>query len=123
MAGTFNASEITLDLATASTPTRGRVELTANASDVRLLLPERQRRRQRDTERLIAAGLRAGGRGAARRAGSGILSSDDLAGSGLEEGNPGLWTTPDFSVAGDHVNLSLSSTVSSFTLERPESCS
>jgi hypothetical protein len=51
------------------------------------------------------------------------LSSDNLADSGLEEGNPTLWTTPGFSAAGDHVNLSLSSTVSSFTLERPESCS
>ena len=123
MAGTFNASDVTLDLATASTPARSRVELTANASDLRLLLADGN---VDATVTLNASSLSmCVPQVVALRVdlGSNNLSSDNLAASGLEEGDPTLWTTPGFSTAGDHVNVSLSSTVSSFTLERPESCS
>ncbi len=51
------------------------------------------------------------------------LSSSDLGDAGLEETDAGTWATPDFSATGDHALLELESTVSSFSIERPEACS
>jgi hypothetical protein len=54
---------------------------------------------------------------------SAVLGSDDLAASGLEEASSGEWVTPDLSSAEAQVSLSITNTVSSFSIERPETCS
>jgi len=122
LGGTFNASDAVIDLADAATPLRASVDLTLNASDVRLLLPDGN----------LAADVTLNASSltvcvpegtALRVEPSSILSSDDLANSGLDKANPTLWSTPGFSAAGDHIDLSITSTVSSFSLERPETCS
>ena len=122
LSGTFNASDAIIDLADAETPLQASVDLTLNASDVRLLLP--------DGNLTADVTLNASSltvcvpEGVALRVEpSSILSSDDLASSGLHKGNPTLWSTRGFSAAGDHIDLSITSTVSSFSLERPETCS
>ncbi len=43
--------------------------------------------------------------------------------SGLDEAGSELWTTPGFNAAGDFIDLNVTSTVSSFSIERPETCS
>lgn len=120
--GTFNASDAVLDLGGATTTASTAVELTANAADVRLLLPS--------TPLRVSATLNAASLEVCVPAGAAlqveaesILSSDDLAASGLVEAGTDRWTTPGFSSTGGFVDLSVSSTVSSLALERPEACS
>ena len=120
--GTLNASDAVIDLADAATPQRADVNLTLNASDVTLLLPDGDL----DANLTLNASSLAVcvPQGAPLQVEIGqVLSSDDLSSSGLEEGNPTIWRTPDFSFAGDHILLSVSSTVSSLSIERPETCS
>lgn len=120
--GTFNASDAVLNLAAATTPASADIGLTLNASDVRLLLPEgsisaRATLNASSLTVCVPTGV------PLRVESTSNLSSDDLGSSGLEAGSPGLWTTPGFSSAVEHVYLSITSTVSSFSLLRPESCS
>ncbi len=122
VAGTVNASDLRLDLASATTPEQARIELTLNAADVELLLP--------NADMGIDATLNASSLSVCVPAGaplrvesSSILSGDDLADSGLVEANSALWTTPGFNAADPHVDISVTSTVSSLSLQRPESCS
>jgi len=119
---TLNASDAVMGLAEASTPTRASVDLTMNASDGQLLLP--------DGDVIANITLNASSltvcvpQAAALRVQlSSILSSDNLGFSGLEEAGSDLWTTPGFNAATDHVDLNVTSTVSSFSIERPETCS
>jgi hypothetical protein len=118
--GTYNASDITLDLgeATATQPidlgftfnaSSGDLSLpagsvtggmTLNASSLTICLPA-------DAEARIEL--------------ESTLSSDDLGSSGLTETGGG-WQTEGYATAGTRVDLSITSTVSSITLERPEVC-
>ncbi len=122
VSGTLNASEAVLDLAEASAPERVDIELTLNAADVRLLLPNADIS-ARVTLNASSLTVCVPSSMALRVESSSILSGDDLAASGLVEGNPTLWTTPGFSAAVEHIDLSVSSTASVFSLERPETCS
>jgi hypothetical protein len=122
VAGTFNASDVVLNLAAATTPSSADIGLTLNASDVRLLLPDggvsaRATLNASSLTVCVPAGV------PLRVESTSNLSSDDLGSSGLLESGPTLWTTPGFSAATEHVYLSITSTVSSFSLLRPESCS
>ena len=120
--GTFNASETTVDLADASTPASASVDLTLNASDGRLSLPSGG----------ITASLTLNAsslmlcvpESAALQVDySSVLGSDDLDSSGLAETSSGQWSTTDFAAADDRVAVSITNTVSSLSIERPEVCS
>jgi hypothetical protein len=118
--GTFNASDITLDVGSAETPVPASLGLTFNASSGRLVLP---------------AGSLTGGMtlnasslsiclpadAEARIELEATLSSDDIASGGLNEVE-GAWQTDGFATATNRIDLSVTSTVSSITLERPEVC-
>ena len=54
---------------------------------------------------------------------SSTLSSDDLGSSGLERAGDDVWVTPDFVTGSEHIALGITSTVSSLSLDRPETCS
>jgi hypothetical protein len=119
---TLNASDVMMDLAGASTPQRAAVDLTMNASDGELRLP--------DGDVIANITLNASSltvcvpeSAALRVQPSSILSSDNLGSSGLDEAGSELWTTPGFNAAGDFIDLNVTSTVSSFSIERPETCS
>ena len=122
VAGTFNASDVTLDLGRATTPSPASIDLTLNASDGYLALPAGD----------IGAGITLNASSldicipasaALRVDYSSVLGSDDLGASGLTEVRSGEWTTPGFSDAEDRVSLSITNTVSSLSIERPEACS
>ena len=122
VAGTFNASDVVIDLAEATTPRRSSIDLTFNASDGTLLLPTAD----------IGAGITLNASSldicvpaaaALRVDYSSVLGSDDLGSSGLTEVRSGEWTTPGFSEAADSLSLSITNTVSSLSLDRPEACS
>ncbi len=120
--GTFNASDVALDLAEATTLERATMRLTFNASDGELSLPAGNF----DIEAALnvsALTICVPSDAALRVESSSLLSSDDLRASGLEEADPSLWTTPGFSTAGDHIDLSIDSVASSLSVERPEVCS
>ena len=119
---TLNASDATLDLAEAETPETARVELTLNASDGQLLLPMGT---TWTTAELNASSLEVCAPSSLplQVELSETLSSSDLEDAGLEETDAGTWTTPGFSSTSDHAILELESTVSSFSIERPEACS
>lgn len=122
VSGTFNASDVSLDLGQATTPTAASVDLTFNASDADLALPAGD----------LGAGITLNASsldlcvpaGAALRVDySSVLGSDDLGSSGLTEERPGEWITPGFAEATDRVSLTITNTVSSFSIDRPETCS
>ncbi len=122
IAGTLNATEVTIDLVEATTPQEASVDLTLNASDGRLLLPEGD----------IAADITLNASslvvcvptGAGLRVDySSVLSGDDLASSDLSEESPGQWISEGLTTTADRVSLSVTSTASSFSIERPEACS
>jgi hypothetical protein len=120
--GTFNASDVVLNLATATTPASADIGLTLNASDVRLLLPDGGIR-ARATLNASSLTVCVPASVPLRVESTSNLSSDDLGSSGLLEGGPTVWTTPGFEASTEHVDLSITSTVSSFSLLRPEGCS
>ena len=119
---TLNAADATIDLAEAATAETTTVELTLNASDGRLLLP--------DGTVWASATLNASSLDVCVPSSlplqvelSETLSSSDLDDTGLEESSDGIWNTPGFSRSGDHAILELESTVSSLSIERSEACS
>jgi hypothetical protein len=122
VAGTFNASDVVLDLSTAATPEGADIDLTLNASDVHLLLPN-DSVDARATLNASSLTVCVPESAPVRVASESNLSSDDLAASGLVEDGTTQWTSPGFDGAAAHVELSITSTVSSFSLLRPESCS
>jgi hypothetical protein len=121
VAGTFNASDAVLNLASASTPAGADIDLTLNASDVRLLLPAGSIS-TRATLNASSLTVCVPASAPMRVESTSNLSGDDLGSSGLVEGGPTSWTTPGFDAATEHIQLSITSTVSSFSLLRPESC-
>lgn len=118
--GTYNASDISLDLGEATAAQPIDLGFTFNASSGDLTLP---------------AGPVTGGMtlnasslticlpadAEARIELESTLSSDDLGSSGLTEVGGG-WQTEGYALAAGRVDLSITSTVSSITLERPEVC-
>lgn len=119
---TLNASDATLDLGEATDVVDPVVDLTLNASDGRLLLPA--------VSAQVSATLNASSLEiCAPRAVplqlelTETLSGSDLDDAGLEKVDDDTWQTPDFTRAGAHHLLEVTSTVSSLTIERPEACS
>jgi len=119
--GTFNASDITLDLGSATTPQPASLGFTFNASSGVLSLPTGS----------LSGGMTLNASSLticipaaaeARIELDSTLSSDDLSSSGLTGVDEG-WQTDGFATAATRIELSITSTVSSITLERPEVCS
>jgi hypothetical protein len=121
VAGTWNASDATIELADTSGDTATSVGLTLNASDGRLTLPARD---ILGDITLNASSLEicVPESAAIEVDYTSVLGSDDLASSGLSEVSSGRWATP-ASDSDGRVVLSITNTVSSLSLERPEACS
>ena len=122
LSGTFNASDAVIDLAESTTPVPADVDLTLNASDGRLLLP--------DGDVGVDITLNASSivvcvpqDVALQVEYSSVLSSDDLGSSGLTDNGSGQWVTDGLGSSAGRVALSVTSTVSSLSIERPEVCS
>lgn len=119
--GTLNASDATLDLGAATTPSPARLELTLNASSGSVALPVGSligdlKVNVSSLELCIPASAEA------RLRVDATLSSDDLDSSGLvKDGN--AWQTDGYATAATRIELSITSTLSSLTVERPEVCS
>jgi hypothetical protein len=118
--GTFNASDITIDLGSSEAPQPVGLGLTFNASSGRLALPVGALSGSM-TLNASALTICLPESVEARLELDSTLSSDDIGSSGLTEVDGG-WQTAGFATAAERVELSISSTVSSITLERPEVC-
>ncbi len=118
--GTFNASDLGLDLSAATTPQPATLSMTFNASNGRLSLPAGS---MTGHVTLNASTLEVclPAAAEARFELESTLSSDDFGGSGLSQIDDG-WQTAGFDTAASHVDLSITSTVSSVSIERPEVC-
>lgn len=122
LSSTLNAADVTFDLGAADVSEEVDVALTLNASYGRLVLPAG------------SADL-----GVTLNASSfdvcvpesvpvavdltEIWSSNDLAEAGLEQLDDQRWATPGFADSGTRAVIELTSTVSSFSIKRPEACS
>jgi hypothetical protein len=120
ISGTLNASDIELDLARTTTPQPADLSMTFNASSGRLSLPAGS---MTGSLTLNASALEVCLPAAAdaRFEVESTLSSDDFRDSGLTEVGDG-WQTAGFDTAPSHIDLSITSTVSSVSVERPEVC-
>ena len=120
MDGTFNASDLGLDLSAATTPQPATLSMTFNASNGRLSLPAGS---MTGHVTLNASTLEVclPAAAEARFELESTLSSDDFGGSGLTRsmtaGRRPASTRPP-----SHIDLSITSTVSSVSIERPEVC-
>jgi len=121
LSGSFNASDVTLDLGGVTTPAPARLSLTFNASSGTLALPDGS---MVGSATLNASSLTICVPEAAeiRVELESTLASDDLGSSGLDRSGDG-WQTPGYDTAAARIDLSLTSTVSSISLERAEVCS
>jgi hypothetical protein len=120
VSATFNASDVGLDLGSVTTSLPATLSMTFNAASGRLSLPAGSvtgslTLNASSLEVCLPAGAEA------RFEVESTLASDDLASSGLAQVGDG-WQTPGFDTAQAHVDLSITSTVSSMSLERPEVC-
>jgi hypothetical protein len=118
--GTLNASDMDLDLSSATTPQPASLSMTFNASSGRLSLPAGSIT-GRLTLNASALEVCLPTAAEARFELESTLSSDDLASSGLTQVDDG-WQTAGFDTAASRVDLSITSTVSSVSIERPEVC-
>lgn len=120
VSGTLNASDARIDLSGAAFQPPASLSLTFNASSGWLALPAGSMTgsltlNAASLELCVAPGA------ALRIEESGTLSSVDLGGHGLEHtGN--RWQTPGFETAPARVELNITSTVSSVTLDRSGGC-
>lgn len=118
---TFNATDTTLDMGGVTTPAPARLDLTFNASSGALSLPQGTVvgaiiLNASSLELCVPETVEV------RLSLEATLASDDLADSGLLKiGNS--WETQGFATAAERIDLSLDSTVSSISMERPEVCS
>lgn len=119
---TLNAADAVIDLGAAETGETSTLQLTLNASDGRLVLPEGP---LRGSVTLNASSLEicVPASTAVEIELSETLSSNDVGDAGLDEVRDSTWTTPGFSGSANSISLELASTVSSLSLERPEACS
>ena len=120
VSSTFNASDIVIDLARATTPEPARIDLTLNASSGELRLPVGSIIGN-VTLNASSLTLCIPSTAEARVELEATLSADDLADSGLAKSGDG-WQTAGYATAATRIDLSLTSTVSSVSIERPEEC-
>jgi hypothetical protein len=118
---TFNASDGTVDIGSATTPQPARLDLTFNASSGRVLLPAGSFTGS-ITANASSLELCLPQDAQARLEFDSTLSADDLGQSGLIKRDGG-WQTDGYDVAATRLDLDVTSTVSSVTVERPEVCS
>jgi hypothetical protein len=120
LSGTFNASDATLDLGSITTPQPADLSLTFNASSGVLTLPAAS---VTGSMTLNASSLTLclPAAAQARFELESTLASDDFAGSGLTSIGDG-WQTDGFDTAASRIDLSITSTVSSVSVDRPEVC-
>ena len=120
VSGTYNAADITLDLGSSTTPQPADLSLTFNASSGTLTLPAGS---VTGSMTLNASSLTMclPTDAEARFELESTLASDNLSGSGLASVGDG-WQTEGFATAASRIDVSITSTVSSITLERPEVC-
>jgi hypothetical protein len=118
--GTFNASDLDLDLSSATTPQPAAISATFNASNGRLSLPAGS---MTGNVTLNASTLEIclPAAAEARFELESTLASDDLSSSGLTRVGDS-WQTAGFDTAPSRIDLSITSTVSSVSIERPEVC-
>jgi hypothetical protein len=119
--GQFDGSDIVIDLSAATTPMPAALEMTFNASAGRLALPTGSVVGN-VTLNVSAFTLCIPASAEARLELATTLSSDDLAESGLTKVGDG-WQSAGYDTAATRIDLSLTSTVSSLSIERPEACS
>jgi hypothetical protein len=120
LGATFNASDATLDLGGITTPQPADLSMTFNASSGSLTLPTGS---MTGSLTLNASSLTMclPAAAQARFELESTLASDNLGGSGLSSVGDG-WQTAGFDTAASRIDVSITSTVSSLTLERPEVC-
>ncbi|MFV2063120.1 MAG: hypothetical protein ACC726_06345 [Chloroflexota bacterium] len=119
--GTFNAADVTIDLAEATTPLPARLDMTFNASSGKLALPNASvvARATLNVSSLVVC-VPSGAE--MRIEFDSTLASDDIGNAGLTKSGDG-WQTAGYDTASSRIDLSITSTVSSFSLDRVEVCS
>jgi hypothetical protein len=120
LGATFNASDVGIDIGAAMTPQPASIGITFNASSGRLALPSGS---LTGSIALNASSLTLclPQDAEARFELESTLSSADFATAGLSNVGNG-WQTDGFTTAASRIDLSVSSTVSTITLERSEVC-
>jgi hypothetical protein len=118
---TFNAADISLDLSAVTTPQPADLSITFNASSGRLGLPAASLTGHL-TLNASSLEICLPSSAEARFELESTFSSDDLGGSGLSKIDD-AWQTAGFDTAASRIDLSITSTVSSISVERPEVCS
>lgn len=121
ISATMNASDTSVDLATASTPTPARLDLTLNASSSTVSLPAGSLTGDINLN-VSSLELCIPEAAQARLRFESTLASDDLGSSGLVKDGDG-WQTPGYAIAAMRIDLVITSTFSSVSVERPEDCS
>jgi hypothetical protein len=121
LSGTANASNAIYDLGTATTPEPARLDLTYNASAGRLALPVGSiigniTLNVSDLELCIPVDAEV------RLELESVLATDDIGESGLARARDG-WQSAGYDIASSRIDLSITSTVSRISIERPEVCS
>jgi hypothetical protein len=120
LGATFNASDVGIDIGGATAPQPANIGLTYNASSGRLALPTGSLAGD-ITLNASSLTMCLPEDAEARIELDSTLSSDDFAGAGLSKVGDG-WQTDGFATAANRIDLSMSSTVSTITLERSEVC-
>jgi hypothetical protein len=120
LAGSFNASSVTIAMAEATAADTLRVDLAFNASSGTLTLPTGSVIANVDAN-LSSVTVCVPAGAPLRVELDSTLSADDLDRSGLEQRGEG-WQTADYDTASARVDLAISSSVSSLTFQRPEVC-
>jgi hypothetical protein len=118
--GTFNAGDVDIDLSAATTPQVADLSLTYNAASGSLALPVGSLTGSM-TLNASALDLCVPADAEARFELESTLSSDDFSGSGLTQVGDS-WQTPGFDTATERIDVSITSTVSSISVQRPEVC-
>jgi hypothetical protein len=122
LSSTLNAADVEFDLGEADPTQEVDIGLTLNASDGRLVLPAGP---SSTGVTLNASSLDVCVPEAVpvRIELTEILASSDLVGAGLERLADDRWATPGYDDGSEGASIELTSTVSSFSIERPEACS
>ncbi len=118
---TFNAADATIDMGSATTPTPARTDLTLNASSLALDLPSGSLTGN-ITLNASSLDLCIPQSAETRIRVDATLASDDLEASGLIREGDG-WQSAGYTTASTRIDLDITSTISSISVERPEVCS
>lgn len=121
ISSTLNASDAGFTLGSAATPQPARLDLTLNASSGSIGLPAGSIVGD-ITLNVSSLDLCMPADAEARLRIDATLASDDLGSSGLVKDGDG-WQTPGYATAATRIDLSITSTFSSVSVERPEVCS